>query len=121
VPAKLYLDDDVAPELARLLRMRGIDAISSSEVGTVGLADDEHLRYAAGEARVLLSYNFHDYLLLAEAWSSAGTEHRGIILSYRQFSRAQLGEALRLTLRALAGVSPEHLRNSVRFLEEFRS
>ena len=120
MPAKLYLDDDIQAALARLLRSRGIDAASSAEVGMLGRADDEHLRFAAAQGRALLSYNFHDYLPLARQWFAAGHTHAGIILSFRQYSRAQLGEALRLVLRLLAVVDAAELENTVRFLDEFR-
>jgi hypothetical protein len=120
VIASLYIDDDVYPELARLLRGRGIDAVSTLDAATAGQADDAHLEYAASQGRALLSYNFHDYLPMARQWADNGWSHAGIILSYRQFSRAQFGELLTRTLRLLAVVSAEELKDTVRFLDEFR-
>jgi predicted nuclease of predicted toxin-antitoxin system len=120
VPASLYLDDDIDHHLARLLRARGVDAICTIEAGTVGRPDQEHLAFAAAQGRVLVSYNFHDYLPIAETWFTAGSGHAGIILSYRQFRRDQLGEAIHLLLRLLSTVPADELRNTVRFLDEFR-
>jgi hypothetical protein len=120
VPAKLYLDDDVDSALAGLLRLRGLDAVSTLEAGTAGQADERHLERATAEGRALVSYNFHDYLPMAEAWFRAGREHAGIVLSFRQFRRSQLGEALALLLRLVAAVPEHELRNTVRLLDEFR-
>jgi hypothetical protein len=119
VPAKLYLDDDVDSALAGLLRLRGVDAVSSLEAGTVGWPDERHLERAAAQGRALVSYNFHDYLPMAEAWFRAERDHAGIVLSFTQFRRAHLGEALRRTLRLVAAVPGDELRNTVRLLDEF--
>ncbi len=116
----LYLDDDLDPALAPLLRQRGVDAISSIEANTVGQKDELHLQWAASHGRILVSYNFHDYLPIAERWFLDGHEHAGIILSFRQFRRHQIGELIRLLLRLLAAVPPDELYNTVRFLDEFR-
>jgi hypothetical protein len=120
VKARLYLDDDVDSALAGLLRLRGVDAVSSLEADTVGWPDEQHPERAAAEGRALVSYNFHDYLPLAEEWYRAGRDHAGIVLSFTQFRRAQLGEALRRTLRLLVVVSDDELRNTVRLRDEFR-
>jgi len=120
MPASLYLDDDVTPALARLLLARGIDAITTAEAGTLGSADEVHLEFAARAGRVLLSYNYHDFLPLAEQWFVIGREHQGVILSFHQYSQDQIHVALQRTLRLLAAVPAEELRNTVRFLDEFR-
>lgn len=120
MPARLYLDDDVDPALAGLLRLRGVDAVSSLEAGTTGWADEWHLAQATAEGRALVSYNFHDYLPLAEAWFRAGRGHAGIVLSFTQFRRAHLGETLRRVLRLLTAVPEHELRDTVRLLDEFR-
>lgn len=120
MPVSLYLDDDVDHALARLLHAHGVDAISTLEAGTVGHPDEWHLEFATAQGRALVSYNFHDYLPLAESWFTAGREHAGIILSFRQFRREQIGEAIQLLLRLLTAVPASELRNTVRFLDEFR-
>jgi predicted nuclease of predicted toxin-antitoxin system len=118
--ASLYLDDDLDPALASLLRQRGVDTISSIEAGTVGQRDELHPEWVSSHGRVLVSYNFHDFLPIAERWFLDGREHAGIILSFRQFRRHQIGELLRLLLRLLAAVLPDELHSTVRFLDEFR-
>ena len=66
-----------------------------------------------------MSYTFHDSLPMAEAWFRAERDHAGIVLSFTQFRRAHLGEALRRTLRLVAAVPDDERRTTVRLLDEF--
>ena len=43
---KIYLDEDVRPLLAEVLRSRGYDAVSCVERGFFGLSDKEQLNIA---------------------------------------------------------------------------
>jgi hypothetical protein len=43
----------------------------------VGRSDEEQLRYASGDGRVLYSFNIKDYSLLHEQWIASGHEHAG--------------------------------------------
>jgi hypothetical protein len=89
VTARLYLDEDIVPELARILRSRGFDVVSVHEIGALGLPDEEQLRRAA-DARILLIFNYHDFLPIFSEWLAAGRNHAGIVVSYRQYRRNQL-------------------------------
>ena len=52
---KLYLDEDINPQLARDLRNRGYDAVSTNEAKNLGLSDQEQLDYARAHGRALLT------------------------------------------------------------------
>ena len=117
--ARLYLDEDVTPQLARLLRARGVDVVSAHERGTQEYLDDAQLEYAAAEQRAILTFNFVDYLRIGAEWYAAGREHAGIVVSFRQYSRRQFGGLLRTTLVLLNEVSAVELRGTVRVLDEF--
>ena len=62
---RLYLDEDVIPLAAQLLRERGIDAVSVHDVSALGLTDHEQLRRATEDARTLVTFNYHDFNALA--------------------------------------------------------
>jgi hypothetical protein len=121
VRVRLYLDEDVIPDLARILRARGFDVISAHERGTQELPDDKQLAYASADGRAILTFNFVDYLRLGDEWYEADREHAGIIVSYRQYTRRQIGELARVTTSLLNQVSVEEIRDTVRVLDEFSS
>ncbi|MHB8684721.1 MAG: DUF5615 family PIN-like protein, partial [Dehalococcoidia bacterium] len=115
--ARLYLDEDASPELARLLARVGLDAISARDVGGSRLTDEEQLARAAADGRTLLTYNCRDVHVIAKAWAAAGREHSGVILSYRQYARHEIGALARSVARMLSTVSAADLRNSVLILD----
>jgi hypothetical protein len=120
VSARLYLDEDVLPDVARLLRSRGVDAVSAHEVGATGLPDEAQLTRANVDGRVILSFNYRDFILLGEQWNATGHPHAGIVVSYRQYDRNSVGQLLDAIQSLLATVSAENLRNSVQVLDRFR-
>jgi len=118
---RLLIDEDVSkgPRLAAALRRRGFDAMAVQEVGRMGLFDDELLDYAAAEGRAFLTFNIKDFVRYAREWYEAGKEHPGIIVSAHLTGR-QFGELLRCTLNLLNILTAKEVRNTVRFLQEFR-
>lgn len=118
---KLLIDEDVSkgPKLAAALRRRGFDAVAVQEIGRMNVPDEELLNYAALEGRVLLSCNIKDFVRIAVDWYGSGREHASIVIS-EQFSGNRFGEILRRVLSLLNSVDAEEIRNTVRFLQEFR-
>jgi len=117
---RLYLDEDVVPELARMLRSHGYDATSVHEAGAFELEDDEQLERASREGRTLLTYNYHDFLRIDEEWFRAGRSHAGIVISYRQSSRAELGSLFRAVVALLEALTADELQDSVAVLDQYR-
>ena len=118
--ARLYLDEDVIPEVARILRARGIDAVSVHEVGATGLSDEQQLERATVEDRVLLTNNYRDFLGIFARWLRAGRAHAGIIVSYRQYTRDELRPLADAIEALLDTLSDEDLRNALQTLDSFR-
>ena len=48
------------------LRARRVDVLTASDAGMINKWDEDHLRWAAREARVLYSFNIADYCSLHE-------------------------------------------------------
>ena len=77
---KVYLDEDLSPVIAGLLRKHGIDATTAQDVGNVQLDDRAQLAHAAGEGRAIVTANVIDFIALAHEAVATNTEHAGIIL-----------------------------------------
>lgn len=118
---RLYLDEDILPDLARVLRSAGHDVVSAHETGALGLTDEEQLERAAADDRALLTFNFHDFLRIGREWFLAGRWHAGIVVSYHQYRRQELRELTRNVSRILSDLSAGDLENAVWILDEFRS
>ena len=119
---RLLIDEDVSkgPQLAAALWRRGFDAIAVQEVSRIGLSDEEQLDYATAEGRAFLTFNIKDFVRYAREWYEVGKEHPGIIVSVHLTGR-QFGELLRYTLNLLNTLPADEIRNTIRFLQEFRS
>lgn len=76
----LYLDEDLSPAIAELLRQRRIDAIAALEAGNVQLDDPGQLAYATREGRAIITANVVDFIQLAREAVATNFEHAGIIL-----------------------------------------
>jgi predicted nuclease of predicted toxin-antitoxin system len=82
---RVYLDDDLdSNTLITLLQRAGHEVVSPRAVGTRGVADKEHLYYAAAHALVLLTANARDFIDLHEEWRGQQQEHHGMLIVYRE-------------------------------------
>lgn len=77
---KVYLDEDLSPRIAVLLRQRGVDATSVHEVGNSQLEDRAQLGYAPREGRAIVTRNVVDFIRLARDAVATNTAHEGIVL-----------------------------------------
>lgn len=77
---RLYLDENLSPRLAEVLRSRGLDAVSAHEVGKVQLSDRRQLEYATAQGRAVLTRDVGDFSGLAIGAVAANADHAGIIL-----------------------------------------
>lgn len=118
---RLYLDEDILPALAALLREQGYGVLSVHDVGALGLSDDAQLQRATGDGRAIVSCNHHDFTRIGREWADADRAHAGIIISYRQFDRRTLGDGSRILAAFLETLTAEDLINTVRVLEDVRS
>ena len=78
---RLLLDEHYADEIAQRLRDASHNAETVSEHGLKGLEDEALLVMCAAAGRALLTNNARDFVPLARAWSAAGREHAGVLLT----------------------------------------
>lgn len=63
-----YIDNDVALEVAELLRAVGHTAVTARDLGREGSTDDEQLLVASQDGRIFVTHGEHDFILLHDAW-----------------------------------------------------
>ncbi len=77
---KFYLDADLSPRIAEVLRRRGFDAISALEEGKARIPDKDQLAFAAREGRCLVTRDARHFIVLSQEAVRRQVPHSGIIL-----------------------------------------
>lgn len=71
---RFYLDENLPVEIARQLRLRGIDVVTARDLELLGVGDAQHLARAQVMGCVFCTHDA-DFLELA----ASGVEHHGIV------------------------------------------
>jgi hypothetical protein len=116
-PIRLLLDEHVWEGLTEALAQRGYDVVHIASTQQRGMDDESLLAFATAQSRAVLTYNVRHFVPLAARWYEAHRDHAGVILS------AQLppGELLKQVEKLLVALSADELRNTVRWLQEFKA
>jgi hypothetical protein len=110
-----YLEADVHPIVARILRGRGFDAVSANEAGRPRASDREQLDFAVAHRRVLVTFNVADFVREARAYADEERDHCGIIVS----DQLDVGELVRRLTKAPGSYSAPDMINRFVWLQSF--
>lgn len=77
---QFLLDEDLHPGTAEIGRGLGLDVVSVHEIGRRGFSDEEQLRFAALDQRVLVTRNRNDFIRLTVSFFQTGELHAGILI-----------------------------------------
>lgn len=113
---RLYLDEDIDPLLARVLRDRGVDCLSTYEAHNQGLSDLDQLAFATSHMRTILTFNVKDFVRLAQEFAASDQHHSGIIVSNHLPFRVLLQRILYL----LMSRAHEDLKDRLLWLQDYK-
>jgi uncharacterized protein DUF5615 len=111
----LYLDADVHPMVARILRDRGFDALSANEAGHRQASDREQLDFAVTHRRTLVTFNVVDFVREARSCARDDRDHFGIVVS----DQLEIGELVRRLTKVLGTHSAPDMVNRFVWLQSF--
>lgn len=111
--ARLYLDEDVNPLVAKMLRAEGFDVTTVHDVHRFGMTDEQQLQYAVDIGAALVTHNRVDFERLAEQWRRQHRSHWGIIIGVQRPARIV---ADRLTEHILNVWTADEIRDQVLYL-----
>jgi len=113
--ATFFTDEDVYAAVANALRKAGWDAVSTPEAGRLGESDESQLAWAAGQGRVLVTFNVAHFAELHAAWMRQGRHHVGIVVS----SQRPVGDMLRRLLHLAGTLEADALQDRLEFLGDW--
>lgn len=107
---KFYIDEDLNPKIAEVLRKNRIDAISAKEAGMLQASDLEQMEYAASAKRCMVTRNRNDFIKLTVQFFNEHRHHYGVLIipgSYPGDRFALAAKALkRYALKYKEGMTP---------------
>jgi predicted nuclease of predicted toxin-antitoxin system len=106
---RFYLDENIDNDVAKALRGRGIDVLTTAEAGNAGQTDPTQLAFARRERSVIVTQD-EDFLIL----DSQQVPHAGI--AYYKHRNRSIKEVIRGLLLIYEVLTVEDMMNHVEFL-----
>lgn len=112
---KLYLDEDISPKVAEILRKKGLDAVSAHETGMLEASDEDQLAFATAEERAMVTRNRDDFITLTVQFFEGLKPHNGLIIVPYTIPGSEFGKLAALLMK----YSKEHPQGLASYTIEF--
>ena len=95
--ARLYLDEDIPPEVGEALTQYNHDVVHAVQAGNQSIPDPAHLLIAAEAGRILVTFNRRDFRQAHQLWTALHSwgnldkSHAGILTSMGQIPQKRVG------------------------------
>lgn len=106
---RFHLDENCDARIAAGLRLHGVDLTTTPEAGLLRASDEEQLRFASSQDRVIVTHDT-DFLRM----DAAGVIHAGI--AYLRPEMRSLGEMIRLLVLVWELLEPGEMRGHIEYL-----
>jgi predicted nuclease of predicted toxin-antitoxin system len=100
---KLYLDEDISPRVAVILRKMGIDALSTHETGMLEASDEDQLAFAAADERAMVTRNREDFITLTVQFFESLKPHKGLIIASHTIPGSEFSKLAALLVKFSKG------------------
>jgi hypothetical protein len=114
-PVRFYFDQHMRKAVAAALRRRGVDVSTAHEAGRCGLSDEDQLRFATAEGRVVVTHDT-DYLTLAADLAARGETFAGVAFCDAQKFAPNPGRLVRELLTLHGVYTADDMLNHVEYL-----
>ena len=112
---KFYLDEDISPKIAKLLRYQKIDCTSAHERDRVQDSDLEQLEIAAKEERWLVTRNRDDFIRLTVQFFNSQLPHHGVLIILHSYP----GDRFCLVAESLKKYAKQHSNGIMPYTIDF--
>jgi len=110
---RFFFDECADEDVARGLRRRGVDVITTSELHRKELSDADQLEFVRRSGRVIYTTDRH-LLVIVARWLEDGIEFPGI--AYHAQGALTKGQAIRSLLLLNEVCDPPDMQNRIEFL-----
>ena len=114
----LFLDaDSMDRDLVRGLRVRNVDVTTADEAGTLRFADEDQLKFATSQGRVIYTANVQDFARIHHSWLVGGQSHSGIVLLSNQST--DIGVQIMALARLAETMDSATMQDRMEFLKDW--
>jgi predicted nuclease of predicted toxin-antitoxin system len=114
-PIRFFFDQHIANAVANGLRRHGIDVLTAHDAGRCSLPDDEQLRYATAEGRVVVSHD-EDFLKWAADFLARGEAFAGVAFALPEKYVQNIGRLIQALLLVHGVLTADEIMNHVEYL-----